>query len=67
LSHTPGLWKHISKSVQITFIGDDFGIKYTGKENLIHLIVALKKHHEVTLDEKGSIYFGITLEWDYNK
>ena len=63
--HTPGLWKHFSRPTQFTLVVDDFGIKYVGQENLDHLLMALRKHYEVSLDEEGSLYCGITLEWDY--
>ena len=47
---------------------DDFGIKYEGKEHADHLIAALKRHYEkITIDWKGELYVGITLEWNYDK
>ena len=46
---------------------DDFGVKYTGKEHATHLVNALKRHYETTEDWTGTLYAGITLEWDYNK
>jgi hypothetical protein len=67
LPHTPGLWKHASRPVQFTLIVDDFGIKYVGQDHLNHLIKALKKFYEVSVDESGSLYCGITLKWDYDK
>eukprot|EP00957_Ditylum_brightwellii_P119492 9117163-Ditylum_brightwellii.AAC.1 len=44
---------------------DDFGVKITGREHGKHLINVLKKHYEVTVDWKGSIFCGIRLKWDY--
>ena len=44
---------------------NDCGIKYVGQENLDHLLMALRKYYKVSVDEEGSLYFGITLEWDY--
>ena len=66
LPHTPGLWKHISRPVHFTLVVDDFGIKYVGEEHLRHLITALEEHYEVTLDNEGKLYCGITIEWNYD-
>ena len=63
--HTPGLWKHVIRPTKFTLVVDDFGIKYVGQENLGHLLTSLQKHCKVSLDEEGSLYCGITLEWDY--
>jgi hypothetical protein len=41
--HTPGLWKHESCPVWYNLVVDDFGIKYIGKEHLLHLYNALWK------------------------
>ena len=30
ISHTPGLWRHITRPIQFTFLVDDFGVKYVG-------------------------------------
>eukprot|EP00804_Cyclotella_cryptica_P001979 CCRYP_007399-RA/>CCRYP_007399-RA protein AED:0.38 eAED:0.38 QI:0/0/0/1/0/0/2/0/385 len=67
LPHTPGLFKHISRPVQFSLVVDDFGIKYTGQQHLDHLIASIKKHYNVTVDHTGSLYCGITLNWQYNK
>ena len=65
LIHTPGLWKYVSRPTQFTLLVDDFGIKYVRQENIDHLLIALRKYFEVSVDEEGSLYCGITLEWDY--
>ncbi len=41
VAHTPGLWKHITNPTQFTLTVDDFGVKYVGKENALHLINTL--------------------------
>jgi hypothetical protein len=41
---------------------DDFGIKYIGKEHIMHLIKVLKEHYEVEEDWEGKQYLGITLD-----
>jgi hypothetical protein len=67
LPHTPGLFSHVSRPIQFTLVVDDFGIKYTGQEHLEHLMTALRKNYDVSLDEKGELYCGITLEWNYEQ
>ena len=46
---------------------DDFGVKYIGKENLEHLLSALKEFYEVTVDYEVSLYCGVTLAWNYDQ
>ena len=43
---------------------DDFGIKYIGKEHVMHLIRTLKEHYKVEEDWEGRQYLGFTLDWD---
>ena len=63
--HTPGLWKHTTHPVQFTLVVDGFGVKYVGKQYADHLLNALQETHEVSTDWHGSLYCGITLEWNY--
>ena len=37
-----GLWKHKTRPIQFTLVVDDFGVKYTRKEDTKHLIAAIK-------------------------
>jgi hypothetical protein len=59
------LWQHDTNTVTLTLVVDDFGIKYSGKENADHLLNALKENYEVTEDWAGTLYCGIALDWDY--
>ena len=43
----PGLWKHKTRDIQFVLVVDDFGIKYTKKDDLDHLIKLLKSHYDV--------------------
>jgi hypothetical protein len=45
---------------------DDFGVKYTNKKDIDHLIDSLKTDNELTKDWDGDLYCGIKLKWDYN-
>ena len=65
MPHTPGLWRHKERPTQFTLVVDDFGVKYTSKEDAQHLINALKQTYEISEDWNGELYCGITLKWDY--
>ena len=40
----PGLWKHDTRPIQFTLVVDDFGVKYVGKEQAVHLQKVLEAH-----------------------
>ena len=66
-THTPGLWKHKSRPITFTLVVDDFGVKYTRKEDVDHLIAAIKsKYKKLSEDWSGDLYCGIKLNWDYD-
>ena len=65
VQHTPGLWKHESLPIQFTLVVNNFGVKYVGKDNALHLINALKINYDIETDWKGHLYCGITLDWNY--
>ena len=44
--HTPGLWKHKTRPIVFVLVVDDFGVKYVGKEYLLHLLNALKTFYK---------------------
>ena len=67
LQHTPGLWTHETRPIWFTLVVDDFGIKYVGKENADHLLAALGDKYTIETDWTGSLYVGITLDWDYQQ
>ena len=46
---------------------DNFGVEYVGKRHADHLLNALCDDYEVTVNEKGDLYAGIKLHWDYDK
>jgi hypothetical protein len=61
----PGLWKHKTRSIIFCLVVDNFAIKYQKKEDVDHLLNALKKDYEVTEDWTGTKYVGLTVVWDY--
>ncbi len=63
---TLGLWKHTTRPISFTLVVNDFGVKYTHKEDIDHLIKCIKEQYELTKDLDGDLYCGIRLKWDYN-
>jgi hypothetical protein len=63
--HTPGMWTHSTRNITFTLVVDDFGIKYTNRDDAIHLLTALEELYTVTTDWTGSLYLAMTLSWDY--
>ena len=63
--HTPALWRHNTLPIVFTLVVNDFGVKYTGKHNVDHLINALCELYTITVDQIGSLYYVLTLAWDY--
>ena len=62
--HTPGLWRHVWRSITFCLVVDDFGIKFTDKADFDHLKSALEEHYTVAVDYTGSLFCGIKLTWD---
>jgi hypothetical protein len=62
---TPGLWQHKTRTIQFSLVVDDFGIKYTDKADVHHLIAALSKDYVLKVDWAGTNYCGLTFAWDY--
>jgi hypothetical protein len=63
--HTPRLWSHVWQDIILYLVVDDFGIKTTSREHVIHLKDALKEHYTVTMDWDGSLFCGINIDWNY--
>ena len=43
---------------------DNFGIKYTLKEDADHLLKSLREDYSITEDWKGEKYVGLIQKWD---
>jgi len=65
-TYTPGLWTHKSNGITFTLVVDDFGIKYTSLSSLNHLLDVLKTFYNITINMKGDLYIGVTLQWKWN-
>jgi hypothetical protein len=62
--HTPDLWLHNTKPTALSLSVDDFAVKYVTKSDANHLHDALLQHYEITTDWEGTVYSGLTLDWD---
>ena len=65
LPHMPGPFNHEPWPVWFTLVVDNFRIKHIVKENVLHLISALKKYHDVEENWAGSLYYRMSLDWHY--
>ena len=63
---TPGLWKHVNKPISFTLIFNDFGVKYTCKQDAEEILRILQQHYEeLNMDWTGTLYSGIVINWEY--
>jgi hypothetical protein len=44
---------------------DDFVVKYVRREHAEHLMTCIKKKYNMSSDWNGTVYCGLTLDWDY--
>jgi hypothetical protein len=44
---TPGLWKHMDSDLMFTLVVDDFGVRYTNKNDVERLLTVLKKEYKL--------------------
>jgi hypothetical protein len=63
--HTHGLWTHDTRTISLSLVVDDFGVKYVGCEHAEHLMACIKKNYSISSDWNGRAYCGLTLDWDY--
>ena len=59
------MWRHATRDIVFSLVVDDFGIRYTNRDDADHFIATLRQSYDVSLDWTGSRYCGLTLEWDY--
>ena len=67
MPQSTGLWQHRTLKPTFALCVDDIGVKYFSKTNDNHLINALQKNYNITNDWTGSLYYGITLQWNYEE
>ncbi len=59
---TPCLWRHATRPISFTLVVNNFGVKYTNKTDVDHLIECLKENYNLTQDWDGDLYCGIKLK-----
>jgi hypothetical protein len=64
-THTPGLCTHSTRNITFSLVVDNFGIKYTNRDDAIHLFTVIEEVYTVTTDWTGSLYLSMTLNWEY--
>ena len=64
--NTQGYWKHTTKRISFVLCVDAFGIKYVNKQELHHLLDALRDKYEITEDLTRSLYCGLHFKWNYH-
>jgi hypothetical protein len=64
--NTPGLRSNSNTRTNFALIVDDFGVKSTAQPQAQHLIDCLQLDYEdISVDWKGKLFAGISLDWDY--
>ena len=61
------LWTHTSIPINFTLVVNDFQVKYSEKENTLHLKKTLEDKYKVTTYWEGKMFIGIALKWEYEK
>jgi hypothetical protein len=64
---TPGLWKHPHSNLMFTLVIDDFGIRYTNKQDVDDVVAIINKEYKCSQDWTGNHYIGLKLNWNYEK
>ena len=63
--HTPGLFLHKTRPINFTLVVENFGVKYTNKNNALHLVNTLRAKYPIKEYWLVKRYIGIYLDWDY--
>jgi hypothetical protein len=62
---TAGLWQDTNSDLMFTLVVDDFGVRYTKRDDVEKLLAILSTKYRYTTDWSGGKYIGLTLKWDY--
>ena len=60
-----GMWKHKTRQTIFFLYVDDFGVKYFSDSDANHLLQALGKDYQYTVDWSGRNFCGLTFDWNY--
>jgi hypothetical protein len=64
--NVPSQRKHVANKTTFALIVDDFGVKYTGIENLNELLRVLRLKWPTKVDLTGEKFIGMRIEWHYD-
>ena len=65
VARTPSLFTHCTRPITFSLVVDDFGVKYVGRTHVDHLLQSLQQLYVVTEDKTGSLFHGLTIDWNY--
>ena len=61
------MWKHTLGKTKFCLCVDDFGVKSFPEDDKQHFLTTLKKYYDISVDETGSNYLGLTIDWHYQQ
>ena len=61
-TNTAGLFRHKTRNLNFTLVVDDFGIKYTNKDDVDHLINAIRERYPIKVMMEPEQYVGVTMK-----
>ena len=64
---TKGLFLHDTQDISFTLVVDYFGIKYTNKNDVNHLITSVRAKYPFKVDWEAKQYICMHLKWEYIK
>ena len=62
---TLGLFTHKTRGIAFLLVVDDFGVRYTKRKDVKHLLKTIQDSYSVKTDQDSIFYLGVTLEFDY--
>ena len=63
---TPGLWRRDTRDIVFSLVVDDFGVRYTSRDDADHLLATLATKYQLSTDWTGARYCELTLKWDFH-
>ena len=67
LHYNPRIWCNEPLPDKSAICVEDFGIKYINTAYAHYPVDILKKYYTISIDWLGKNYFGLTLDWNYDK
>jgi hypothetical protein len=63
--HIPGLWRQVWRDISFCLVVNNFDIKSTSCDHVLHLKTILEEHYTINMDWDGSLFCGINIDWNY--